>query len=69
MTEVGSKFLDSLGCEENMLEPEEVGEAGVKIVEDEKTKSGSVWYIHKHGDDAFELPNENTWENLMKHKV
>lgn len=67
MTEVGAKFLDGLGENlGNFLSPQEVGEAGVKLIESAST--ASVWHIHQKGEEAYEIPDESSLENLFKHK-
>ena len=68
MTEVGKQFLagqlsHSLS---NFLSPDEVGEAGAKLVESATT--ASVWYLHEGGGEAFEIPNESSYENIFRHK-
>ena len=52
----------------NILSIDEVGEAGVKLVADSNVKSGSVWFIHMHGEEPFEVPDKATWDNLLKYK-
>jgi hypothetical protein len=67
MTEVGAKFLESmdeaLGI---IMNADEVGEAGVKLVETAST--ASIWHIHQHGEEAYEIPNEASFANLLKHQ-
>ncbi len=67
MTEVGMKFVSSFDMT-NILSIDEVGEAGVKLVADSNVKSGSVWFIHMHGEEPFEVPDKATWDNLLKYK-
>ena len=66
MTDVGLAFLTSLDVKGAILTAEEVGQACLDVME--KGKTGSVWYIHKSGDKPYEIPDQNTWENLMKPK-
>ena len=67
MTEVGSQFLEGLGFNlSNFLSADEVGESGAKLIESAST--ASVWHIHQKGDEAYEIPNEASYENLFKHK-
>ena len=48
------------------LLPSEVSEAGLEIME--KSESASVWFIHTHGQKAFEIPNElDTVEKLLEY--
>ena len=48
------------------LLPSEVSEAGLEIME--KAESASVWFIHTHGQKAFEIPNElDTVEKLLEY--
>ena len=49
------------------LLPSEVSEAGIEIME--KAESASVWFIHTHGQKAFEIPNElDTMEKLLEYQ-
>lgn len=66
MSDVGLKFLSNQDVKDNILTAEEVGEGAAKVISEGKT--ASVWYIHKHGDQPYEVPDHNTWENLMKWK-
>jgi len=35
----------------------------------EEGKTGSVWYLHKHGDQPFEVPTEfPSFEALLEHQ-
>jgi hypothetical protein len=35
----------------------------------EEGTTGSVWYLHKHGDQPFEVPTEfPSFEALLKHQ-
>jgi hypothetical protein len=69
MTEVGKKYIESmlekgdLGIE---MTSDEVGEAGVKLVE--TASAASIWHIHQHGEDAYEIPDEASFANLLKHQ-
>ena len=48
------------------LLPSEVSEAGLEIME--KAESASIWFIHTHGQKAFEIPNElDTVEKLLEY--
>ena len=43
-----------------------MSEAGLEIME--KSESASVWFIHTHGQKAFEIPNElDTVEKLLEY--
>jgi hypothetical protein len=67
MTEVGEKYLESIDGDLGMaLTPDEVGEAGVKLVGTAPT--ASIWHIHQHGEEAYEIPNEASFANLLKHQ-
>lgn len=64
MTEVGQAFLTSLDVKGAILTADEVAEGALEVMD--KGQTGSVWYIHKSGDKPYEIPDQNTWENLMK---
>ena len=66
MQKAGAEFLESLDIDNGILSAEEVGESAIKVIDSGKT--ASVWYIHKTGDDPYEVPNQNTYENLLKWK-
>ncbi len=68
MTEVGNKFLQTVGSldDKDILRAEDVAQAALKIMDE--GKSGSVWYIHKRGVPAWEVKDQMGWENLMKCK-
>ena len=63
MTQVGKDFLAEINPSEQILSASEVGEAAAKIISE--AKSASVWYIHKTGDQPWEVPDGNTMEALM----
>ena len=46
------------------LLPSEVSEAGIEIMEN--ADSASIWFIHTHGQKAFEIPNQfETMDDLL----
>ena len=67
MTEVGTRFLESLGENEtNFLSTLEVAQASIHLIENAST--ASVWHLHQKGDQVYEIPNETGYENLFKHR-
>ena len=68
MTEVGQQFLSGQlsNSLSNFLSSDEVGEVGAKLVESAST--ASVWYLHESGEEAFEIPNDSSYENLFEHR-
>ena len=66
MTEIGKNHLLEIWPELSpSLKPNEVSEAGIDIIENATT--GSVWFIHKHGSKAFEVPEHcENLESLLK---
>ena len=57
MTQVGKDYLRELWPQlQPALQANEVSEAGMKIIE--SANSGSVWFIHSSGQEAFEIPDQ-----------
>ena len=57
MTQVGQDYLQSVLPQlQPSLQPNEVSEAGLKIME--SRNSGSVWFLHTSGQEAFEIPDQ-----------
>ncbi len=63
MTEVGKIFLNNVGVKCDIMTSSEVGEGVCEVIE--KGSPASVWYMHKTGEKPYEIPDQNTWENLM----
>jgi len=66
MTEVGKDFLTRQDVGGDILSGEDVAKAVSKIIQNGKT--ASVWYLHKHGDEAVEVPDTATWDWIQQLK-
>ena len=66
MSKTGQSVMDSLDLETDQLSAKDTGEAAVTVME--KGKSASVWFVYKSGVEPYEVPDQNTWENLMSYR-
>eukprot|EP00095_Tigriopus_kingsejongensis_P011604 maker-scaffold325_size206031-snap-gene-1.15 protein:Tk11604 transcript:maker-scaffold325_size206031-snap-gene-1.15-mRNA-1 annotation:"15-hydroxyprostaglandin dehydrogenase" len=66
MTQVGQDFLSAndSAYTTQVLSAADVGQAALEVMR--IGSSGSVWYLHAHGETAFEVPDPYTYEHLME---
>jgi len=66
MTAVGKEFLARQDVGGDILTAEDVAKAVTNIIN--QGVSGSIWYLHKHGDEAVEVPDTASWNWLQQLK-
>lgn len=66
MSKAGERYLKQQDVKTRILNPVEVGEAAVRVIEQAET--ATVWYLHKSGDKPYLVPDHNTFEYLLKLK-